>query len=74
MEVIAIEKIVYYSQFLRGGGIPCHGQSGGTLGEAPGLFKRQREKEELLAGAFIMVSTGIYNLHRKHCHGLHLTG
>lgn len=55
---MAVEKIVYYPQFPRGGAKPCHGVR--TLGEAPGPFKRQREREELLlARTFIVVSVGI---------------
>lgn len=60
--MITIEKIVYYSYSQEEGvnhvteGVEW---GGGTHVEAPGSFKRQREREALLTRAFIMVSTGI---------------
>lgn len=43
-EMIAIEKVVYYSQTPRGGGMPPWGGDG-PQEEAPGWARRQREKE-----------------------------
>jgi hypothetical protein len=48
--VYTIKKIVYYLQFPRGGGTPCHRE---PHGEALELVRRQRE----VARNFIVVST-----------------
>lgn len=51
-ETHAIEKVAYYP---RGGSISYHAE---PHGEAPGSGLRQREREELCATAFIVVSVG----------------
>ena len=47
------EKIVCYSQFSREGVMACHS---GPHREASWLVRRQREREELWARVFIVVS------------------
>lgn len=48
--MIVIEWSVGYSQFPRGGGMPCNA---GPHGEAPGSVRRQREEGRARARAFI---------------------
>lgn len=52
---LATEKVVCHSQFPRGRG----GQAmAGPHEKAPGLLSRQREQEENVARAFLVVSVG----------------
>lgn len=52
---LATEKVVCHSQFPRGRG----GQAmAGPHEKAPGLLSRQREQEESVARAFLVVSVG----------------
>lgn len=52
---LATEKIVCHSQFPRGGGSQA---MAGPHRIAPGLLRRQREQEENVARAFLVVSVG----------------
>lgn len=45
-EKTAAEKIVFYSQFSSGEGIPCHAE---THEEAPGSVERQKERGESMS-------------------------
>lgn len=55
LKTIAIEKIMYYLQFLRRRETWYHA---GPHGEAPGLNTRQKKKVEAWAGAFTVLLPG----------------
>lgn len=52
---LATEKVVCHSQFPRGRGSQA---MAGPHEKAPGLLSRQREQEENVARAFLVVSVG----------------
>ena len=53
--MIAIEKVVCYSQFPRGGGKPHHT---GPHGETSGSARRERDEGKTWARAYIVFSAG----------------